>query len=67
MKEFNFNGYTVDPPSGWKYGFPKAVDEDIIGGENLNKWMMDNGYPQREIDIFEGDVPVRYWKTVDEN
>lgn len=33
----------VDPPSGWKYGFPK-----IFNGKGIpdNKWFINNGYPQ---------------------
>jgi hypothetical protein len=38
----------VDPPSGWKYGFPKPIPSDRR--EDLIAWLLENGYPQQEID-----------------
>jgi len=38
----------IDPPSGWKYGFPKVIPK-----EHQNRtleWLVENGYPQEEID-----------------
>ena len=32
----------VDPPSGWKYGFPKPAPTKV---ENLRVWLEENGYP----------------------
>ena len=41
----------IDPPSGWKYGFPKVLPEDRdMNTFNTKKWLVENGYPQREID-----------------
>ena len=40
---------TIDPPSGWKYGFPKAVTQEqykLI--TDLKQWCIDNGYPKEE-------------------
>ena len=37
----------IDPPSGWKYGFPKVLPDDVT---NTMKWLVENGYPQAEID-----------------
>ena len=40
---------TIDPPSGWKYGFPKAVTQEqykLI--TDLKQWCIDNGYPKAE-------------------
>lgn len=55
----------IDPPGGWRYGFPKpaptAIDT-IYSDFELNKWLVDNGYPQAEIDKFHGRVPYRYWE-----
>lgn len=42
----------VDPPDGWRYGFPK----EYTGG-NLNKWLVENGYPQEDVDFWDGKVP----------
>jgi hypothetical protein len=38
----------VDPPSGWKYGFPKALPDGII---DLRKWLLEEGYPEEDIDF----------------
>ena len=37
----------IDPPSGWKYGFPKAKPDDAT---NTIAWLLSEGYPQSEID-----------------
>lgn len=37
-----------DPPSGWKYGFPKPYAP--LPGETLEQTLLRDGYPQREID-----------------
>jgi len=47
-----------DPPSGWKYGFPKVVPEGI---ENLNEWLVSEGYPQKEIDSYGQYFYTRSW------
>lgn len=58
----------VDPPSGWKYGFPKEVPEDYLKKYfDIEQWFLDNGYPQKLIDqgmlkhcryIFQGNEEV---------
>ena len=43
----------VDPPEGWKYGFPKEApnrDSLIISGVTMEEWFLANGYPQELID-----------------
>lgn len=37
-----------DPPSGWKYGFPKEYKP--LPGETLEQTLLRDGYPQKEID-----------------
>jgi len=37
-----------DPPSGWKYGFPKVYTP--LPGETLEETLLRDGYPQYEID-----------------
>jgi hypothetical protein len=49
----------IDPPFGWKYGFPKYYETPP---DDINKWLVDNGYPQSEIDIWKGkEVPCYMW------
>lgn len=50
----------VDPPSGWKYGFPKLWDGQKDADQL--KWLIDNGYPQEEIDRCGDYFYVRQWK-----
>jgi len=46
----------IDPPSGWRYGFPKPAPTNIrdMTTEQLHQWFAANGYPQAELD---------YWKN----
>jgi hypothetical protein len=39
----------IDPPAGWRYGFPKVYDNDPAK-QSLPDWLLANGYPQKEID-----------------
>jgi len=41
-------GIWVDPPSGWKYGFPKLAPYPLPA--DMIQWILDRGYPQSEID-----------------
>ena len=51
----------IDPPSGWRYGFPRPVPEAFFDeGFDLGDWLIACGYP-------EADVPLaikysRYWE-----
>mgnify|MGYP003488262259 FL=1 len=39
----------IDPPSGWRYGFPKAITQEQYKDiTNLKQWCIDNGYPLSE-------------------
>ena len=66
-----------DPPSGWKYGFPKAIPRcytihyggnDYGVSENFNviEWLLQQGYPQSEIDAC-GDYFYCKWYTADDD
>lgn len=35
----------VDPPSGWRYGFPAPLQEDY------KQQLIDVGYPQKDIEF----------------
>lgn len=39
----------IDPPSGWRYGFPKEMPEDLKP-EDINEWLVLNGYPKEFIE-----------------
>ena len=51
----------IDPPSGWRYGFPKEIPENVT---NVKKWLIENGYPQTEIDSFGDMFICRYWYDI---
>ena len=55
----------IDPPSGWKYGFPKVYDREVDG--NCTEWMLKNGYPQKEIDSCGDHFYVRQWEYEDQS
>jgi hypothetical protein len=54
----------VDPPSGWRYGFPKLWDPEV--NENCLEWLVAEGYPQKEIDKMGKHFYTRQWYD-DEN
>jgi hypothetical protein len=39
----------IDPPSGWRYGFPKEIPDDV-DVTDVNAWLIENGYPKKFID-----------------
>jgi hypothetical protein len=49
------NELFVDPPSGWRYGFPKVWDK--AKHPDLTRWMIDNGYPKK---LARQNLPVRF-------
>lgn len=48
----------IDPPSGWMWGFPKEIPEDVT---DINAWLIKNGYPEKLIETFNNKVPCRVW------
>lgn len=50
----------VDPPSGWKHGFPCVLEE----GKNLIDLLREKGYPEKDIDL--ALKHTRMWKEEDE-
>ncbi|NBP04269.1 MAG: hypothetical protein EBU90_30100 [Proteobacteria bacterium] len=54
----------IDPPSGWRYGFPKIYDPDC--GMPVMDWLVSEGYPQAEIDALGQVFFTRSW-GVDED
>ena len=51
-----------DPPSGWKYGFPKEIPYEISEDGGTRNWLLENGYPQSEIDACGDYFFVRFWE-----
>ena len=51
-----------DPPSGWKYGFPKPLPADLGEDESIFPWLLSEGYPQSEIDKLGKSFYCRYWE-----
>ena len=50
----------VDPPSGWRYGFPKAIKTEVLNDKGkFVQFLMDNGYPEEDIDL--ALKYSRYW------
>jgi len=55
----------IDPPSGWMYGFPKAMPKKFDTFEEQSAWLVSEGYPQKLIDEFGDHFYCRYWETDD--
>lgn len=51
----------VDPPEGWRYGFPKAVPDEGIS--DMLKWLIDEGYPAELIEALGSSFYVRYFES----
>lgn len=49
----------VDPPQGWKYGFPKIYTAKKDGP--LNAWLIKNGYPEKMINEWGDAFCCRFW------
>ena len=54
----------IDPPSGWKYGFPKSIPEDRR--QDSLVWLIEQGYPQSEIDALGEYFYCRFWEEPDD-
>ena len=55
----------IDPPSGWKYGFPKPIPDDRISDQLV--WLVEEGYPQKEIDNLGEYFFCRTWEQLVES
>ena len=51
----------VDPPSGWKYGFPKEYNPATDG--NMTEWIVRQGYPRDEMEKLGEHFYVRCWES----
>jgi hypothetical protein len=50
--------HMIDPPSGWLYGFPKELPKGV---EDVMSWLVENGYPQKEIDKLGEHFYCSHW------
>jgi len=41
--------YMIDPPSGWRYGFPKAWNDE--GDGDMREFLLAAGYPEKDVDF----------------
>jgi len=55
----------IDPPSGWRYGFPKELPKEIKPG-GINDWLISEGYPKEVIDDLGEYFHYRMWEKPDE-
>ena len=55
----------VDPPEGWRWGFPKAVPKDRE--HDIWKWIFEQGYPMPTGSTNPGSIRfcVRCWREED--
>lgn len=58
--EVKYKTFWIDPPSGWKYGFPKVWDPRKE--PDMRKWLLENNYKGTHID--EEWFYVRMWENV---
>jgi hypothetical protein len=51
----------IDPPSGWQYGFPKPVPDDVLKSKRLLRvWLIKQGYPAEDLEM--AMKHSRYWE-----
>ncbi len=48
----------IDPPRGWAYGFPKRLPSPPP--DNLHLWLIEQGYPESEIETYGKYFFCRY-------
>lgn len=51
----------VDPPQGWRYGFPKPIPDDV---KDHRHWLIEHGYPKEIMDKLGEHFYCRYWYEV---
>jgi hypothetical protein len=49
----------VDPPEGWRYGFPAIYDPDTDG--QMSEWIVNKGYPVSLIQEYGESWTIRCW------
>lgn len=54
----------VDPPQGWKYGFPKVYDV-LKDGTDVYEWIIKEGYPRKIAESYGNYFNYRMWEVQD--
>jgi hypothetical protein len=49
----------VDPPEGWKHGFPAIYDSETDG--QMSEWIVNKGYPVQTIKEYGVQWHIRCW------
>jgi hypothetical protein len=55
----------VDPPEGWRYGFPKVWDS--MKYPNLYMWLAQEGYPSEVRNSYGTHFLVRQWPVMEDD
>lgn len=61
MADLDPDRLMIDPPSGWRYGFPKRIPREHQ--HRTLDWLVEQGYPKAA--IWEG-MCIRYWNEENE-
>lgn len=51
----------IDPPEGWKYGFPKKLPKRVP--KNINEWLIKKGYPKHKIEEYGEYFQISYFEN----
>ena len=51
MSDEKIEVQVYDPPSGWRYGFPKPIPERALKDGGFKKWLEESDYPKKDIDF----------------
>lgn len=55
--------FFIDPPAGWIYGFPKLVKVEDISAFDLDKALIQLGYPAKENET----LMTRIWEASEDD
>jgi hypothetical protein len=55
----------IHPPSGFLYGFPKLIPDDIDTADKIKLWLVENGYPKEYIISFGELLYCNFYESMD--
>lgn len=61
MSDLDPDNLVIDPPGGWKYGFPKIIPKEHQ--HRTLEWLLENGYPEKEMKSYGNHFYCRYWNA----